>query len=289
MTSEPVSESQLRHPLEKPVFIASVILNLALIAAAIFIAARGDAWLKAHHFMAKYVNQIRGGAIAAILALPGISLVRNNRLGFIRGNSIRLSNDQFPQVYEILEEHCRKLGMSSLPELYLTDQAITPPAQAFSAWGNDYIVLRTDFLESPLENVRDVLAFTLGCELGRLRLGHASWWSDVLLTFVAKIPLLRTPISRVRTYSRDRYGAFLAPDGLRGLLVLASGRRMLKSVNIEDYLTQVSDYGGFWARLAGATKTAPHVFYRIKMLWAAGLYRPERDLTQSGTGSRVAD
>jgi hypothetical protein len=120
--------------------------------------------------------------------------------------------------------------------------------------------------------VRDVLAFTLGSELGRLRLGHASWWNDVLLTFISKIPVIRAPLSRVATYSRDRYGAFLAPDGIRGLLVLASGRRVLKSVNIDDYLTQVSEYGGFWARLAGAVRTAPPVSYRIQMLWAAGLW-----------------
>ena len=251
---------------------ASVALNLALIAAAVFIAARGDEWLRSHHVMAKYSHQIRAGAIAAILTVPSLGLVRNNRLLFIRGNSIRLSKDQFGPVYEILEGHCRRLGMAGPPELYLTDQAISRPAQAFSAWRKDYIVLRTDFLETPIENVRDVLAFTLGSELGRLRLGHASWWNDVLLTFISKIPVIRAPLSRVATYSRDRYGAFLAPDGIRGLLVLASGRRVLTSVNIDDYLTQVSEYGGFWARLAGAVRTAPPVSYRIQMLWAAGLW-----------------
>jgi hypothetical protein len=277
MTSLPARESQLRHPWEIPIFIASVTLNLALIAAAVFIAARGDEWLRSHHVLSKYSSQIRAGAIAAILTVPALALVRNNRLGFIRGNSIRLSQDQFGPVYEILEEHCCKLGMPGPPELYLTDRAISTPAQAFSAWGKDYIVLRTDFLDSPVENVRDVLAFTLGCELGRLRLGHASWWNDVLLTFIGKVPVIRAPLSRIATYSRDRYGAFLAPEGLRGLLVLASGRRVLKSVNINDYLTQVSEYGGFWARLAGALKTAPHLSYRIQVLWAAGFWNPERD------------
>ena len=288
MTLPPASESQLRHPWEIPIFIASVVLNLALIAAAIFIAARGDAWLRSHHFLAKYSNQIRAGAIAAILTVPSLALVRNNRLGFIRGNSIRLSKDQFGPVYEILAGHCRKLSMTGPPDLYLTDRAISPPAQAFSAWGKDYIVLRTDFLETPIENVRDVIAFTLGCELGRFRLGHASWWNDVLLTFISKIPVIRAPLSRVATYSRDRYGAFLAPDGVRGLLVLASGRRVLKSVNINAYLTQVSEYGGFWARLAGAIRTAPHISYRIQMLWAAGFWSPEHDQNrparESGAG-----
>ena len=34
-----------------------------------------------HHFLAKYSNQIRTGAIAAILTVPSLALVRNNRLG----------------------------------------------------------------------------------------------------------------------------------------------------------------------------------------------------------------
>ena len=80
----------------------------------------------------------------------------------------------------------------------------------------------------------------------------------------------------------------LAPDGVRGLLVLASGRRVLKSVNINAYLTQVSEYGGFWARLAGAIRTAPHISYRIQMLWAAGFWSPEHDQNrparESGAG-----
>jgi hypothetical protein len=271
--------------LERPVFIASVVLNAGLIAMAIFIAWDAGPWLKAHHFLERYADAIRAGAVAAILAVPALFFIRNDRLAFIRGNSIRLSEDQFPQVYDILETHCRKLGMSRTPELYLTDRAISMPARAFSAWGGEYIALRTDFLETPLENVRDVLAFTLGYELGRLRLGHDTWWSNALLSFVDKVPLLRTPVSKVRTYSRDRYGAFLAPEGLRGLLVLASGRRMLQSVNIDDYLKQVSGHGGFWARLADVRQPTPHVSYRIKALWAAGLCRTEHDLHRAAANT----
>jgi hypothetical protein len=84
-----------------------------------------------------------------------------------------------------------------------------------------------------------VFAFWLRREIGRLHLEHASWTSEFLLAYVAKIPYLPNPLLRVFTYSEDRYGAFLAPEGLPGLIGVASGRRMLREVNAPDYLKQV--------------------------------------------------
>src|SRR5262249_39593219 len=62
-----------------------------------------------------------------------------------------------------------------------------------------------------------------------------------------------------------------------------------KSVNINAYLTQVSEYGGFWARLAGAIRAAPHISYRIQMLWAAGFWSPEHDQNRPAPESGVGE
>jgi hypothetical protein len=122
-----------------------------------------------------------------------------------------------------------------------------------------------------------VIAFLLARELGSLRQGHTRWWNEALLAYVVRIPLLRRPLRRVRAFSRDRYAAFLVPEGLRGLLVLASGRRQLPNVNVSAWLEQVREYRGFWAELSGAWRETPHVADRVKALYAAGLFRVERD------------
>jgi hypothetical protein len=118
-----------------------------------------------------------------------------------------------------------------------------------------------------------VFAFWLGREIGRLRLGHASWATEFLLAYVAKTPYLANPLRRVFTYSEDRYGAFLAPEGLPGLIGVASGRRMLLEVNASDYLKQVRLHGGVWDRLAGLTEAEPTISDRIKALFDADLLK----------------
>jgi hypothetical protein len=103
----------------------------------------------------------------------------------------------------------------------------TKPARAYRSWKCDYIVLSSKFLQPNLQPMLPVFAFWLGREIGRLRLEHASWATEFLLAYVDKIPYLSNPLRRVFTYSEDRYGAFLAPEGLPGLIGVASGRLML--------------------------------------------------------------
>jgi hypothetical protein len=145
------------------------------------------------------------------------------------------------------------------------------------SWDGDYIVLGTKYLNRELAESREVVAFLLGRELGTLRLGHTRWWHEALIAYVVRIPILRRPLRRVRAFSRDRYAAFLAPEGLRGLLVVASGGSQLPNINISAWLEQVQEYEGFWARLSAKLREAPHVADRVRALYAAGLFRSNGD------------
>src|SRR5262245_45420278 len=145
MTSNQVDEKQFRHPLEHPVFIASVVFNLALMAAAIIVANLGADWVDTHPFIHKHIKEIRLLAIAAVLSPPVVVFIRNTRRASILGNSVRLSPEQLPLIYGLLEEHCRKLGNVPVPELYVTDKAVPAPSLAFSTWNHDCIALSARF------------------------------------------------------------------------------------------------------------------------------------------------
>ena len=265
-------ESRLRHPAERPLFLAFAVLNVLLMAAAICIVLNGSDWLRAHPVLARYIRVL---AIAAVFGVPAIVFLRNARHALVRGKSIALSPQQLPQIYAILERHCERLGIEPLPELYVSDTNMTQPARAYGSWKCDHIVLSSKFLQPNLQPMLPVFAFWLGREIGRLRLEHASWPTEFLLAYVAKIPYLPNPLRRVFTFSEDRYGAFLAPEGLPGLIGVASGRRMLPEVNASDYLKQVRLYGGVWARLAGLMEAEPTISARIKALLDAGLWNTE--------------
>ncbi len=274
----PPDESQLRHPLERPVFFAFVVLNVALGCAALWLAVKAPGWLSAYPGLDKYIEEIRAVAVAAVLSLPVLVFARNTRHAGVRGKSIRLSASQMPEIYEALQRHCCRLGMASAPELYLSRHAISDSSQAYSAWHCHYIVLGTDFIQPDLDRVRDVFTFQLARELGRIQVGHTQWWDELLIVYVVRIPYLRNLLLHLRTYSNDRYGAFLAPEGVRGLLALASGRRMLPIVNMPDLLRQAREFRGPWARLSELLEPRPHVLSRVAALYDAGLFRLEDDL-----------
>jgi hypothetical protein len=263
-------ESQLRHPAERPLFLAFAVLNVLLMAAAICIVLNGSDRLRAHSHLAGYIRVL---AIAAVFGVPAIVFLRNGRHALVRGKSITLSPQQFPQIYAILQRHCERLAIHPLPELYVSDMNMTQPARAYRSWKCNYILLSTKFLQPNLQPMLPVFAFWLGREIGRLRLGHTSWATEFLLAYVAKIRYLSNPLHRVFTYSEDRYGAFLAPEGLPGLIGVASGRLMLPEVNASDYLKQVRLHGGVWARLAGLTEAEPTISDRIKALFDADLLK----------------
>lgn len=273
--AEIIDESKLRHPLEVPVFIASVIVNFALMAAAIVLAFHTPDWVKTHPVLGKEVSLLRFLAVTALIGIPLLVLRRNQREAAVRGNSVRLSREQFPEIYAILEDHCRRLRMDYVPELFLTGATIPPFSKAYSSWHEDFIILHQNLFLANVHESADIASFTLAHELGAIRLRHTLVRNEMLLTYVSALKWLRVPLNRVRTFSCDRYGATLAPTGFRGLLIHAVGLRLMGQVNIEEYLEQARRYGGFWARINNVVETEPEVLARLRQLHLAGFtYKP---------------
>jgi len=264
------AEAELVHPAERPTFVASVILNFVLLAAAIAIIVHPPALDKRLPIIGKEIGLIRVLAVSAVIGIPLLVFRRNRREAYIRGNSVRLSETQFPEIYAILEDQCRRLGMTEVPELFITDSAIKPYSQAYSSWRENYIILHQNIFDVDYRKELDVVAFLLGHELGAIRLGHTEVRNEMLLTYISSIKWLANPLERVRIFSRDRYGAYLAPMGFRGALILAVGRRLLDDVNIEDYLAQMRRYGSIWAFVNTFVEPRPILLLRLQELRKAG-------------------
>ena len=265
-------------------FTLCVFLNLAILAAAVALIRYGDAWLTQHPRIAKHADELSAGATALLLAPFILTFSRNRRYASVRANSVQLSSTQIPEIYEDFERMCTTLGMSPAPELYVTEDAIDAASAAYSAWHIQYVVLDAKFLEAKLDEVRDVYRFFLARELGRLRLGHTRWLDEILLAYVVRIPVLRNPLMHVRTYSHDRYAASLAPDSIKGLVVEASGRHMLKHLDVDEFLDQARTLRGVWARAASLGSGLPRVGYRVQELERAGLLQRSAIAAGAPTG-----
>jgi len=274
---------RIRHPRERRVLLLSALANAGMVAAVIAVLVLAPDWLAAHRRIQEVAQRVRTVAIVAVLVLPGVTFLRRSRLALLRENSVRLGRDQVPEIFSILDRQCSALGMAAPPELHVTKGATSELSNAMAfVDGRQAIVLGADVFEGAerIEGRADAVAFLLGYELGRLRLGHASWWEDVYLGYLKRIPVLRVPLLTVQTLSRDRHAALLAPDGIRGLLLQASGGDLLDHVSVAAYVRQAMEGPSPWSRLAALGRAGPHVSSRVRALYRAGFFQLDRDLSR---------
>lgn len=278
---DPLAE-MLRHPFERRIYVSCVVLNFVLLALGILVVAVTADILEGHPGLGRVVNQLKYLVIAALVALPLAPLTRHISLFAARANAIQVSGDQFPELHAILAEQCRRLGMTELPELYVT---VAPEAMvsAYSAAGTpSCIVLSEEFFDPDWQKNLEAIAFGIGWGLGAIRLGHTRFLTDLLTAYVLRVPFLRNPISQVRTYSRDRCAAFLVPDGVRGLAVQASGKDVLAAMDVASFVEQAMRFRGIWATLSQLRHAAPHVLFRVQSLYERGFFDLEHDRVRFG-------
>src|SRR3712207_1864004 len=231
---------RLRNPYEIPLYILSVLVNLLIIALIVsgalllgFLSA-----LEGEPLSGPLVDAIRVAFVALLLLVPGLIVYRQLTRAGVRGSAVRLSRRQFPAIHAGEEGFARRLGLKRGPEIYLVSGNGALNAFAASAFGYDFVVIHSELFSNTYERNKDALAFIVGHELGHLRLGHTRLWYQLSTAYVDRVPLLRGFLSRAREFSCDRHGAYLAPQGEEGLVLLAAGRYVYKQVDIEELLEQ---------------------------------------------------
>ena len=252
-------------------FVATLLLNIALVAGAVILLRSGSAWLRHFPEIDRFAKSLEAAATALILAPFALTLARNQRRETFRANSVQLARTQFPEIYEEYIAMCTRLGMRDVPELYLADGQIKTPSTADSTWSTRFIVLNTTYLGETPDERRPVYRFLLAHELGRVRLGHTHWLDELLTAYVIRVPLLRNPLQHARTYSHDRYAAALAPDAVRGLVVQATGRHLLAHADLDAFLRQVRAVRGWQPRVLQFTERSPYLAFRLQALDRAEL------------------
>jgi Zn-dependent protease with chaperone function len=265
---------QLRDPYEIPLYVVSVLVNLIIIAL-ILVGALLLGYLNAlagEPLSGPAVDAIRVAFVALLLLVPGLVVYRQITRAGTRGSAVRLSPRQFPDIYAVKEDFARKLGLQREPEIYLMSGNGALNAFAASTFGYDFVVIHSELFSNTYEKNRDALAFIVGHELGHLRLGHTRLWYQLSTAYVDRVPLLRGFLSRAREFSCDRHGAYLAPQGEEGLVLLAAGRYVYKDVDVGELLEQAKVFRGFWPAVAQLPQSHPFTVRRLRALYDAGFF-----------------
>jgi hypothetical protein len=265
---------RLRDSREWPLFLLTVLANaLVLLAVAVGV----DRTDNAVPFV-----ELPGDAATSAVSLVLLAAVqqlawREVRRAGVLARSVRVSEAQLPEVYRLLAELAGQLGLRTTPELYLTGVRGQPRTLTGRTRGIDFIQLHADLLGSRRDVTPDsfqanraALAFVLGRELGRIRLGHNRFWYQLGLSFIEFLPVvsvLGTFLARAQERSCDRHGAAVSPQGARGLMLLTMGRVIYEAFD-PAAAAERPGREGLWTRLARLVVAEPPLAPRFAALGA---------------------
>lgn len=217
-------------------------------------------------------------------------------------NGIRLGPRQFPDIWNRAVLAARLLGLPHMPDVYISgDQMWT--TYTFGTENSAFIVLGTAILNN---FQGDELLFVLAREMGHCRAGHALWktvtrfltgdtsvqhgvLSDGLLNAISPTRLIHGAVemplmmwSRQSEITADRAGLLAVGDEALARKVLLAwsirSARLLKQVNIDEWLKQEEDSGDQMTRFTEMTTSSS--MYTTRRLRLIGQAAREPDLMQ---------
>lgn len=257
------SLTRLVHGRERLYYVAMVIVSLAIYAGLAYAAVSSP-------------EATAGVGVAIMYMLLGslaVFLLHGLTIGRIRGNAVRVTPRQFAKLYDVVREHAATIGMTRIPDVFVLESGGLLNAFATRFLGRDFVVIHSDVLALAEERGDAAVGFIVAHELAHVARGHLKHrW----LTMPARlVPYLGTAYSRACEYTCDRFGAHCQPDGgVDGLLALAAGGKLFRSVDAREYARQVETEKGFWVNRAELMSSHPHLPKRVSALMKAGVAVP---------------
>ena len=249
-------DEKLRSPKERALFILSFIFS-AVIWLALIITVFGAIY----------------GVFIAVFILMAHALF----LAQIKGNGLRISEQQIPDLHQRVVEYSTRLGLAKAPDVYVLQAGGVINAFATKFLSRQFVII----LSGLVEQCRDPeqLDFVIGHELGHFAAGHLKW--KLFLAPAQIIPLLGAAYSRACEYTCDRIGLFLVgktEPSMRGLCVLAAGGKLALQADLPAFMSQRRDTGGFWMAVLELVSTHPFLCKRAAAL---------KEYTEPGTVAPV--
>ncbi|WP_420782799.1 M48 family metallopeptidase [Streptomyces sp. LPB2020-019-1HS] len=185
--------------------------------------------------------------------LSGLLPERSLRLLFL-SDSVRVSDEQFPHLNDMLRDACYILDLEKVPPMYVTQD---PQPNAMCVGLDEPVIVITTGLLELLDE--EEMRAVVGHEVGHALSGHSVYRTILLFLTglavrVAWIPLGNMAVMAIVTalrewfrtseLSADRAGLLVGQDlqaSLRGLMKLAGGHH-LHEMNVDAFLRQAEEY-----------------------------------------------
>ena len=142
-------------------------------------------------------------AIAMIFILP---LALNVYYQKYRTMSIRITEKNFPEIYERVQLYAKRLDMKKVPEVYIIQQNGILNAFSSCIVRKQYIEIYADIFEVAYREHKDLdaISFVLAHEMAHIKYKHATFGYQMKILYAKMVPILGSTASRARDYSCDR-------------------------------------------------------------------------------------
>ena len=203
--------------------------------------------------------------IIVILVLILISvLLHGIMIGGIRRNGVKISERQFPELYEKAAITAKNMGFTVIPDIYVVESEGVLNAFATRFFGKNMVVLYSGIFELIEKEAEKEVLFVLAHEFAHLKRKHV-----IISTFILPamwVPFLGNAYLRACEYTCDRYAAYYVQSfeaSKNALTTLAIGKELYTKVNKEAYMEQLQTESGFFVWLNEKLSTHPHLPKRI--------------------------
>lgn len=219
-------------------------------------------------WVALIVGTLGIALVYIVLAYLAFLFAHSGFITHLKGNGVRITESQFPDLHSRLLQACQNVGLKEVPEAYLLRTDFFN-ALATKFLGRHFVVLFTDVVDA-LDNQPGAIDFYIGHEIGHIHRKHLVW-NPVLLPAMI-FPLLGAAYRRAEEYTCDRYGVACCEsdeDVRAALAAIAAGDSRWKTINVEAYLGQVATTNGFWMSFNELTSDYPWLTKRLATALAA--------------------
>lgn len=218
--------------------------------------------------------------MAGLVILLLILWIRQwQRVSRIRSEGVRLSAEQFPELFEQIRIHTEQLRLWRMPEIYFQNDVKRP--HVIGLFQKYLIVLPTSYLE-----LTETRRFRLLLELARIKRNHQE--KQILLWIGSWIPFLRP--AYMRACARTRHQMILPLVSIayarQAMFEDVLGSTLLATTDTEVYIEEKRQQRTFSILLYEALRTEPSLLERLHL--TGELIERPRPLFRYGQGFIVA-
>lgn len=212
-----------------------------------------------------------GGWLILPFILTAAAIVVWIRQGQLVGNAVKVSQQQFPEINEVIDTVARRLGMRRSEVFIRFDPTINATAIGFLA--KKSVILHSALVEAmQLDELHQVI----GHEFSHIKCGHTTLGvlttaADIRVPVISQIlSLVFLRWSRKAEYTCDRGGLIACRDpkaALSAMCKVAVGPELFKKMDIEHFLKQQMDLSqNDVARLSESLIDHPYLVRRIQAI-----------------------